>query len=435
VIGRRAALLGGSIALLSARALARGRTMVGGRFSMSVPWPLAAIDPHRLDDATAAIVGDAIFDTLYAYEGGAIVPSLAESEPEADGETLRVTFRGGIKSALGRSIEARDAAASIARARSGAGRAWLVDVPAPRVDGRALVFAMKDAAKLMRALASPALAVVPPGFSSERPDGTGPFRYERRADGAALVRSPSAARAPAFLDEIVLRTAGDLSASLRRFESGADDVGWLGTGLHEPRKGAALFDAGAVAWAVLRTGKDAGSWNAPGVAQSLADGIPHARLSYLSLGPSWPSAPTATWGGAPADLLVRDDSPWLIELARAVAGTLSASSHEVTARLVPAQEIAQRRATRGFTLMIDVVRALAAGAAAQIAALATADDPSTAAQLARHPPRAELGARVLTRTMRIGVLGEIRIQGGRVPDLYLPSMPLGLDLGAATRRR
>jgi hypothetical protein len=54
----------------------------------------------------------------------------------------------------------------------------------------------------------------------------------------------------------------------------------------------------------------------------------------------------------------------------------------------------------------------------------------------RHPPHiADLPARQITRTMRVGVLGEIRVQGGRVADLALPTVASGVDWGSATRGR
>src|SRR5580704_19526830 len=96
---RRRDLLAGAasmaLASLAARsAAARGRTPYGGRVLVHAPWPLSAIDPHRVDDATAAFFGDALFDTLYARDAdGAFVPSLAESDPQADGATLRITLR------------------------------------------------------------------------------------------------------------------------------------------------------------------------------------------------------------------------------------------------------------------------------------------------------------------------------------------------------
>src|SRR5688572_14028535 len=87
---RRALVLGalGSL-LVPSVASARGRTPIGGKFSMRVPFPLQSIDPHRLEDATCAIFDSALFDTLYAHESsGQIVPSLAEAEPEPDGASL-----------------------------------------------------------------------------------------------------------------------------------------------------------------------------------------------------------------------------------------------------------------------------------------------------------------------------------------------------------
>lgn len=441
-LSRRALLAGAAglaVALSPDPGRAAGRSPVGGRLALHLPWPVAAIDPHRLDDAAAALLGDALFDSLYARdEAGALLPALAEAEPEADKGSLRVTLRAGLRSGLDRPIDARDAAASIARARASGARGWLAEVPAPRVEGRAaLLFAMRDAAALTRALASPLVAIVPSGFTPTAPDGTGPFRAERRGDALVLARNPRAARGPSFLDEIAVRPSTDLAASLRAFEAGADDVGWLGSGLHEPRAGARAFDAGAVAWAVLCTGKEAGAWDAPGIAQRLADGIPPTRLAYLVLGAPWRTDPEEGWGGGACDLLVREDAPWLVELARAVAATIGRPGHAVTARPVPAAELVQRRASRAFALAIDVVRPLAPTTLGAFVALATADAPSSVVDVARHAPRfAEGSVRTLPRTMRLGILGEVRAQGSRLADLSLVSSPSGgLDLGAATTAR
>lgn len=302
---RRELLVGGvSVALASLlprRAAARGRTPYGGRIVLHAPWPLTAIDPHRIDDATAAFFGDALFDTIYARDAdGAFVPSLAESDPQADGATLRITLRADIRFASGTRIDARVVAASIARARARDASAWLADVPVPRIDKGALVFATKDARHLVRALASPLVAVVPPRFAPDRPDGSGPFRAEIQATGLVLSRNGAAAAGPAFLDAVEVRHATDLATSLREFESGADDVGWLGSFLHDPRPGAKSYDAGVLGWAVLRTGRDAASADTPGTAQALADGIPQSALAPLVVGPAWDQG-TSTWTGAPAD--------------------------------------------------------------------------------------------------------------------------------------
>jgi peptide/nickel transport system substrate-binding protein len=404
---------------------------------MRIPWPLAAIDPHRLDDAAAAILGPALFDTLFTLdEAGTTSPSLADSLPENVGSRSFVTLRGGLRSAFGRSIAAKDVAASLVRCRAGGAKAWLTEVGPPKVESAlTFSFAFADAARLAKALASPLTAIVPPGFSPETPDGTGPFRADRQGDALVLRRNDSAANGPAFLDEVVVRPAPDLAASLSAFESGVDDLGWLGSGLHDPRPGAKSFDAGSCGWAILRTGSLAATWDSPGIAQRLCDGIPPSRLAYLALGAPWPTEADEGWGGPPCELLVREDAPWLHELARAVAVSISRPAHEVTPRPVSAQELVVRRTSRSYSLALDVTRPLGAGPLGTLLGLATSDDPVSAADLARHPPRSEAPPRALCRTMRIGVLGDIRLQGGRAADLGLSLGPGRIEFGALTRLR
>lgn len=431
-----AAATGAATSLGGRVADAAPRTRYGGRIGMHVPWPLGRIDPHRLDDVAAACFGECLFDTLYARdEAGAFTTSLAEGDPELDCNGLRVRLRTGVRFASGAPLDASAVAESIERARSHDAAAWLLDVPPARVDGdgNAIVFAMRDATRLVRALASPLVAVVPPRFTPERPDGTGPLRAQPFANGLRLVRNPLAASGPAFLDAIDLEHATDLATSLRAFESGADDVGWLGSFLHEPRTGARSFDGGAVGWAVLKTGRDAGALDSPGTAQALADGVPYAALAPLVVGAPWTQT-NAQWTGAPCNLLTRDDAPWLAEVARALAAAMSTPSHEVTARPMAATDIAARRSTRAFALMLDVTRPAGPGEPGVLLGLAGADDAPTAARLARHPPRG--GApRAVTRTMRTGVVGEVRLQGGRAGDVALPTSRWGrgIDWAGASR--
>jgi peptide/nickel transport system substrate-binding protein len=251
-----------------------------------------------------------------------------------------------------------------------------------------------------------------------------------------LSRNVRAANGPSFLDEIRVSAATDLADSLRAFESGTDDIGFLGSGLHEPRAGSKSFDAGAFGWALLVVGRDGGNWDAPGIAQRVADGIAPSRLSYLALGAPWPQSSVQMWGGAPIDLLVSDDSPWLVELARAVAATISQPSHEVTVRPVSPADFGSRRRSRNFALAVDVARSFAPGAFPALVSLASSDPSSSASDLVRHPPKvAEVSPRTLTRTLRLGVLGEARVQGGRVADLSLPAKYFGVDWGTASRAR
>ena len=440
MIGRRGLLAGSAGALagcLARSALGRGRIPYGATLSLHVPWPSTSIDPHRIDDAMAAFFGGALFDTLYAVdEGGATVPSLAAADPQIDGTSLRVPLRPGLRFASGAPLDARVAAGAIARARSHDAAAWLAEIPAPRPVEGGLVFAARDARLLARALASPLVAMVPPRFVPERPDGTGPFRAEQAPAGLRFLRNGLAANGPAYLDEIAARRATDLATPLRAFESGEDDLGWLGSFLHEPRPGAKSFDAGEVAWAILRTGRQAGVLDAPGTAQALADGVPHAALAPLVVGPSWPGG-AAQWTGGPADLVVRDDAPWLLELGRALAVALSTAGHEITVRPTPAAEVAARRGSRAYTLMLDVARPAGPDVLGTALGLATADDPAAAMALAKHPPKLDAAPRRMTRTMRVGVVGEVRLQGGRAADVVLPPGPggRGIDWGSAFRGR
>ena len=176
----------------------------------------------------------------------------------------------------------------------------------------------------------------------------------------------------------------------------------------------------------------------PGVAQRICDGIPPARLSYLALGPAWTTEPEQGWGGPPTTIVVRDDAPWLVELAKAIAATISRPSHEVTAKPIPNADFVSRRAARSYTLALDVVRPVAPGSFPAMVALATADSAGRASELVQHPPKlGEVPARTMTRTLRCGVVGEIRVQGGRAPDVQLvgSSTGPGFDLGATARSR
>lgn len=430
--------MGGAFAsLFAAQAHARGRQAVGGRLSFRIPWSIGSCDPHRIDDPFAALFGEALFDTLYATnEAGAIVPSLAEKEPEPIRNGLRITLRGGLRSARGRPITTTDVARSIARARANGAKAWLADIPPPIVDPLGISFTYGDAGRLARAFASPLVAIVPDGFSDAAPDGTGPFRFSTRGDAVVLLRNPLAARGPAFLEEIVIRAAPDRSSSLASFEKGADDLGWLEGGLRT-RPDSTDFDLGVVGWSVLHVGQAAQGWDGPGVAQQICDEIPPSRLASFKLGPSWTAADGQGWGGPPAAILVREDAPYLVELAQSIAALVSRPAHEITVRPTPASEIAQRKTSRSYALLLDVVRFLAPGGFGASVALATADNPSRAEALVLHPPKlGNVPARTLTRTMRLGVVGEIRVLGGRMPATSLAASPNGgFDLGASTHRR
>jgi peptide/nickel transport system substrate-binding protein len=433
-----------SAALLGAPRAARalGRTPVGGRLSLHVPWPTRSIDPHDLRDPTAALFGAAIADPLYALDAaGNPAPGLAAGLPSREALGTVVRLREGLRTARKVALDARDVVASIERARGRGAMALFADVPKPELypkDALAVVFGKTDPHRLARALASPLAAILPRHFDPLSPDGTGAFRADCADRGLVLSRNAFAARGPSYLDVIDVFRADDLATSLRRFEAERDDLGWLGLGLHGDRKGASRFDLGPAAWIVLWVSSQAsGGFGLPGVAQRLVDGVRPERLSHLGLGPLPLSSGDAAWGGAPAELLVDEGSAHLVEVARTLGPILSRPGHEITVVTVPRAELGRRRASKAVAMSLDVVRPAGPGPLGALLALSTADDAALAKELAKSPPKLppQASARTLTRSLHVGVVGELRISGGQMPDLVLARGADGRDLGASFRRR
>jgi peptide/nickel transport system substrate-binding protein len=432
---------------LASRAFAMGRTPLGGRIGFHVPWSTTSIDPHDLRDPMAALFGAAIADPLYALDAsGQPYPALAAGMPSREaGETV-VHLREGLRTARLAGLDARDVIVSVERASARGAAGLLADLPKPLLrkgEHLGVVFGDADPIRVARALASPLCALLPRKFDPARPDGTGAFRAEVSAASLVLTRNPNAARGASFLEAIDVAPAADLTTSLRAFEAEQDDLGWLGMGLHDGRRGAVRFDLGYVAWVVLSVGPDAGPAATPGFAQRLADAIPAVRIAHLGLGPL-PPAPASgadpAWPGPPADLLVDDASPHLLEVARAIAPVLSNPGHEVTMKPTPRAEIARRRARGAATLAVEIVRPLGPTAHLAQLALATAEDPQRGRDVAKAPSHAHavttFNARSLTSLLRSGVLGELRVQGGVAADVVLakPLSGEGWDLGASHRK-
>jgi peptide/nickel transport system substrate-binding protein len=406
---------------------ALGRIPYGGTLNLKLPWPVGGLDPHAIDDPLAALFGTAIADPLFALDSrGRPYPALASTLPELGPDGTRVVLRPQLVTARGRAIDARDLLWSIQRSRSQAGAALLARYAEPIRDARnpsAILFPGADPSALARALSSPVTALLPRGFSRLRPDGTGAFLAELGAAELVLRRNARASRGAAFLDGIRVTRAHDLADALRSFEAGDADVGWLGHGLHRRRPGAVAFDAGRMGWVILRTGNEAGSWGAPGVAQQLLDAVPAASIAHLGLHGLARASGGSRWGGKACELMVTENAPQLVEIARTLAALLSRPGHEVRLRARPRRELVRRRSQSQFALMLDFVRPLGADANATGLALLTAADPA----LARHPPQlVSPDPRRVAQTLQLGVVGELRIEGARIPQVRgLESWNLG----------
>ncbi len=422
-----------ALALAPRGVLGLGRKPYGGVLKLRLPWPLDGIDPHAVDDAVAALFGGAIADPLFALDpAGRPYPALAAALPEPVKGGTRVVVRPNLLSGRGVAMDARDVLASLARSERAGGAGLLAPLgkPAPDPkDAMALLFTHADPNFVAERLASPLAAVVPRGFSRGKPDGTGAFVADVGRDQLVLRRNTHAARGAALLDRIEIRAATDLKDALRAFEAGEIDVSWLGEFLHKPRPGAVKFDAGTLGWVVLRTGKDAGAWGAPGVAQKLVDALPAGRLSHLGLSSAAGTGQgDPAWGGEAAELLVVDGAVHLEQIAKELTAIFSRPGHELRVAPRPFAELAYRRERGRFALMLDLARPVGAGPGAAQLGVLTAESPG----LARKPVLTASGnPRDVTAALSLGVVGQLRVSGAHIGALR----DLGaLDWGGAWRK-
>jgi peptide/nickel transport system substrate-binding protein len=393
---------------------ALGRTPFGATLRLRLPLYFGGIDPHLLDDPLSALFAPAIADPLYAFDAiGKPYPALANALPEHTSRGARISLRPELLSARGKALSAADIVFSFKRAQALGGAAVLGTFRPPSIDHKdalSALFPDADPVELARALASPLTALVPRGFSPSTPDGTGAFKATVGNGTLTLLRNENAARAAAFLERIELSRAADLADALRAFEAGSVDVGWLGNGLYRARAGAVPLEGPVFGWIVLRTGLDAKTWGAPGIAQQLAATLPSEALSHFGVRALPGPGEGVHWGGGPATLLVCDDAPHALELGRALEPLLSSSGNEVRVNAVPRATWLDARRTRRFALLLDFVRSASSDPTQATQALLAAVDPA----LAKHPPRNSSSLRELTRTLSLGIVGEVRVSGSRV---------------------
>lgn len=412
-VGRRAFLTALS-AVGTASAL--GRTPAAGVLRLRLPLHFGGIDPHALDDPLSALFAPAIADPLYALDAsGKPYPALASALPERTSSGSRVTLRPELLSARGKSLLAADLVFTWKRSLALGGAAVLSAFRLPTSDGKdRLSVLVPDATPeaLARALANPLTALVPRAFSPAVPDGTGAFKATLTPGALSLSRNENAARGAAFLDRVELARATDLADALRAFETGQVDVGWLGNGLYRAKAGALPLEGPVFGWIVLRTGLDAKSWGAPGIAQQLAAGLPSAALSRFGVRALPGAGQSTRWGGGPTSLLVSEDSPHMVELARALEPLLSSDGNTVRATPLARTAWLEARRSRRFGLLLDFVRAANSDATHSAQALLAAVDPA----LARRPPRNLNSVLDATRTLSLGIIGDVRVSGARSPE-------------------
>lgn len=392
-----------------------GRTPYTGRLRLTIPWPIATLDPAAISDGFSALFAGAVFEPVFALDAaGNPYPTLAEALPSKAGEGCRVTLRPGLKTAAGRALAAVDLLATLTRARSRGATGLLGELEQPSVDAKhplSLLFPRSSTDLVARTLASPLLALVPRNFSPLAPDGCGAFKVELGRGRALFTRNLNAARGPSFLDAIEVASVNDLADLLRGFEAGETDVGWFGSGLYRAVKDAVSIETPRYAFAALMAGKAAGAWAAPGILQPLLDAVPAQQLSHLGIR-GLPATPvgSATWNGPATTIAVLSGAPQLVAIARALAATCSAPGHELTVVEKSAEELSALQSSRQFGLLVDCVRAPSTAPRDIEMALRTAASPEAAKRAPRTQPAAP---RELARQLPLGIIGELSVWGTR----------------------
>ena len=236
-----------ALALRQGDALALGRTPLGGKLTLRVPWssaPDRSLRPAR--SRGRALRPRHLRLALRRRRRQQPVPGASHRDAGARGRGHRCA------AARGSPHRSRDCARRPRRDcfdRFGGGRGgWRCgpicrDRRRTRPIGSRFVFGSADPTKLARALASPLYALVPRGFGSSSPDGTGAFRATSRVASSPSHATPTPP-AGGISQSIAVYSAPDSKTSLRQFEAERDDVGWLGMGLFGGRKNAARFDCG-----------------------------------------------------------------------------------------------------------------------------------------------------------------------------------------------
>lgn len=408
-----------SSGVYAGRANAKARIPYGGTLRLHLPLALSTLDPHDLFSLDAAVLDNALFDSLYALgEGGRPYPTLAKALPEAVSGGLLVELRSGLTTASGRPLVAQDVEFSLRRAAGAGARLLLEPFGTPRARrSHEVLFPRGDAARLAQTLASPLTAVVPRGFQPARPDGTGPFLQSPGAATWTLRRNPRAARGGAFLEALEVRRSADLASALRAFEANEADVGWLASGLHRARREATTLEGGILGWIVLATGHSLGPWSAPGVAQTVLEAADLRPLAALGLSALPPPAnvQAAAWRGPATELLVDAESPQLLAIARALAEVLGGGASRLDVAPLPSAALAARRARGDFGLLVDFVRTTARPSEEASLALLTAASLGLGGGTDRiAPPAAAEAWSSLTRRLRLGVVGELHLRGAHL---------------------
>lgn len=326
-------------------ASAKSRPAYGGRLRLTLPLDLASIDPHDSASLTSALLGPSLFEPLYGLtSAGRPYPTLATDLPEPISGGVRLRLRPGLTFSDGNGLDAKRAAISLVRSRSR--HPPMRDWGAIRSHGRdTLTIASTDPKTAARVLSHLGTAIVPEKFSPARPLGCGALLVRTSGRSLVLERNPRAPRGGSYIEQVSIQS-GDLRTCLRNFEARISDLGFLGAGLHQPRKDVRAFRLSGVGLALLRPGRNLSSFARPGALNAALGRLPSDGLS--SLGVSRPSEGVARWPGPALEILVSSEQSWLEGIARQLQSAWNGSQRPVTVRALPTSDLNARMTSGNY---------------------------------------------------------------------------------------
>lgn len=382
-------------------ASAARRARYGGAPELHLPLNLTRLDPHDPHDLTTTLLGDALFETLFAKgPTGSTYPTLAAGPPTLKGQRTLVSLRPQLKFSSGRSIDAKEVTTALRRASAySPALASLADVDTVRGAPLQMSFRKADPKLLSELLSNPRTAIVPSDFSPGAPDTCGPFKVSKTGSTLKLLRNPLAPRGGAFLDEVLIQSA-TISDCLRAFEAGRSELGFLGAGLHRERPGATRHRLAPLGLLLVIPGAR--------LQKTLAVGSLHEALARLpegpleALGAERPRHSAERWNRGNTELLVPQGEPWLGALTEELKNAWSTREHMLTVRALPANQLAQLKKSGQFDLMLQFLGTRG---------MAEADTTSHLFQLDRRA--APRGGRTLSplegaRQLSLGLLGALK---------------------------
>ena len=349
-----------------------------------------------------------------------------------------VRLREGLLTAKGRKLEARDVLFSLQRARRGGALAWWGDLPVPSLHPKGTDCGRvrgPDGLRIANALSSPLFALVPRGFDPVSRTAPGRCRRRQQSGAAAQTQCERGAR------RVVSRGDRDRpgarsfwrrcgrSRAISPTSVGSapgfthrDPVPWPSTWVMSLDRFADRNRGRSV-------GRARGRATAPRRTSARAAPALRARAASRAVGKRRMGRQTLRAADGRRIGLPRGARPGG-ELATFASGTRSERQRGAGGGAEPAegrwhlQPCARCGPPVRRTWNCDPGRA------------GRRLDPSLALELMRSPPRlSTFSPRALTRTLRLGVLGELRVVGAHAPDVRLAKSTAGegWDLGATYR--